>query len=104
MNFTPKSGMVLIRPIQHKPASVGLIELADVYHEVPTSGIVLSVAESFCCAECGAHKEPQVDVLDKVIFAPSAGTEFEVNGTRFVLLQESDILAVVNPEVEAEVV
>lgn len=104
MNLVPKSGMILVRPVAHKPLSSGVIQLADVYYDVETSGVVIALAERFACPHCAALKAPQVQVGDKVLFPPSAGSQFELDRVTYLLLQEDDVLAVVEPEVECEVV
>jgi co-chaperonin GroES (HSP10) len=104
MNLVPKSGQILVRPIAHKPAQTGLVQLADVYYEPDTSGVVIALAERFACPHCAAEKPPQVQVGECVIFPPSAGSQFELDGTTYLLLLEDDVLAVVAPDVACEVV
>jgi chaperonin GroES len=102
--LVPKSGMILVRPIAPRPVACGALELADVYYAAETSGTVIALADAFACPDCGAKKAPQVSVGDKVLFPPSAGSQFELGGVTYLLLQESDVIAVVEPDVEAEVV
>lgn len=102
MTLIPKSGMVLVEPFPAK-LSGGLVQLADVYDTPETSGVVVGLAESFACPECGCQKAPELSVGDIVLFPASAGNLFELENVRYVLMAESDVLAVIGNNVEAEV-
>lgn len=98
--LVPKAGMVLIKPIETKPASLGVIELADYYQEPETTGQIVALAERFVCEDCGAGRETELRVGMVVIFPPSAGTAIEFPpGERHLMLREADVIAVVEDEV-----
>lgn len=104
LTLIPKTGFVLVRPISTKPASAGTVQLADYYDTPDTSGEVVGVAETFRCEDCGAERTPSVDVGDVVIFPPSAGDVCEFQGTRYLVIRDTDVLAVVAEGHVAEVV
>lgn len=97
LQLTPKTGMLLVKPIQHQPAKSesGLIQLADVYHEPETSGEIVAMAERFICPDCGAGRASELSVGDVVVFPPSAGDELDWQGERYLIVPESAVLAVV---------
>jgi co-chaperonin GroES (HSP10) len=53
------------------------------------------------CPECGSHTEvpPSVTVGDHVLFASESGQELRIAGDRLLLLRDTDLLAVFEPEV-----
>lgn len=105
LNLTPKAGMVLVRPILSRPdaSPSGLIQLADVYEDSPTTGEVVGLAESYRCGECGAARESDVQRGDIVLFPPSAGTRFEFDGAEYLSIPEAEIQAIVWAAEQSEV-
>lgn len=105
LTLIPKSGFVLVRPISTEPAKSesGLVQLADYYHVPDTSGEVIAVAETFRCEDCGAERAPGVEVGDVVIFPPSAGDLVEFGCERYLVIRDTDVLAVVSEGHFAEV-
>ena len=105
VNIRPLGSVVLVLP---KPAPTPETEsgitLADVTYEPETCGLVVAIGSNFQCSACECEREAHVAVGDWVLFSRGAGEEVEQNGRTVVLLQESDILAVVDETAEAEVV
>jgi chaperonin GroES len=78
---------VLIKPMEEKEKKLGSIIVPETAKEKPQVGIVEAV---------GTDEELQknVKVGDKVIFAKYGGTEFEIEGTTYLIVQKSDLLGV----------
>lgn len=108
--FRPVGSVVVVLP--HKsaqPETASGIILADVHHDVETSGTVIAVGSAFMCHSCECEREDPVKVGDRVLFGRGAGSEidgspFGLVGESFLLLQEAELLAVLAADVEVEVV
>ncbi|MBC7345489.1 MAG: co-chaperone GroES, partial [Clostridia bacterium] len=61
--------------------------------EKPQEGEVIAVGPGRLL-EDGRRIPPEVKVGDKVIFAKYSGTQVKVGGEEYLILRESDILAV----------
>ncbi|KPK82007.1 MAG: molecular chaperone GroES, partial [Phycisphaerae bacterium SM23_33] len=72
----------------------GGIVLPDTAKEKPQKGKVLAVGDGKLL-EDGTRAKFQVKVGDTVLFASYAGTEIKVDGEEMMLLDESEILAII---------
>ena len=105
VNIRPLGSVVLVLPkAAAQPETESGIQLAQVTDEPETCGLVVAIGSNFQCSTCECEREAHVAVGDWVLFSRGAGEEVEQNGRKVVLLQESDILAVVDETAEAEVV
>jgi chaperonin GroES len=97
----PLTDRVLIKPdAVPEQTESGLHLIQDWKPE--NMGEVVGVAErteSFC-PECGGKvfTAPSVKVGDVVLFSWTSGQEIRVNGERFLLMREADLLAVLENE------
>lgn len=98
VNIRPLGSVVLVLPKAAEPDRVGSIALADVKHEPETSGMVVAVGKSFRCEVCRSERDPDVLVGDWVLFPRSAGGAVTLDGTEYVVLLESELLAVLSDE------
>ncbi len=87
MKIQPLEDRVLIKPTEEKEKKLGSIIVPETAKEKPQVGVVEAV---------GTDEELQknVKVGDKVIFAKYGGTEFEIDGTTYLIVQKSDLLGV----------
>lgn len=106
--FQPVGPVVIVVPKQtEQPKTASGIQLADVYDEPETSGMIVAVGTGFRCPSCEAQREPDYKVGDFVVFSRAAGEvlPFALEGQDCLLLQESELLAVVtDPAAVCEVV
>lgn len=89
----PLGDRVVVKPIEEEERTKGGIFLPDTAKEKPQMGEVIAVG-SGRVLENGQRQAPEVKVGDRVIFAKYGGTEVKLNGENFLILRESDILAV----------
>jgi len=89
----PLGEKVLIQRLEAEERTRGGIVLPDTAKEKPQKGTVLAVGDGKLLDD-GTRAEFQVKTGDKVLFASYAGTEIKVGGEEYVLMDESDILAV----------
>ena len=69
------------------------IVLPDTAKEKPQEGVVVAVSEGKYVD--GKKVALDVKVDDKVIFSKYAGTDVKVDGTDYLIVRDSDILAVI---------
>jgi len=94
MMLRPCGDRVLVKPNVEEEKTAGGIVLPDTAKERPQWGEVIAVGPGKW-DEDGKHRIPMdVKVGDKVVFAKYGGTEVKVDGEEYLILRESDILAV----------
>jgi len=93
MTLKPLGDRVVVKTIEEEEKTAGGIYLPDTAKEKPQKGEVIAVG-SGKLLDNGERVPLEVKVGDKVIFAKYGGTEVKVNGTEYLILRESDILAV----------
>jgi len=89
MNVKPLSDRVLILPnaAEEKTAS-GLI-IPDTAKEKPLAGKVIAVGPGT------TEVKMEVKVGDEVLYGKYAGTELELDGEKYLIMRQSDVLAIV---------
>jgi len=84
---------VLVERVEAESKTTGGIVLPDTAKEKPQRGKVISVGEGKML-ENGSRKEIQVRKGDLVLFTSYAGTEIKIDGKEYLIMDESDIMAV----------
>ena len=94
ITLKPLGDRVVVKPkAKDEMTSSGLV-LPDTASEKPKEGSVLSVGPGRML-ETGKRVEMDVKVGDAVLFAKYAGTEVKLEGDEYLVIRESDLLAVV---------
>ena len=89
MNIKPLADRVLVLPAQAEE-KVGGIIIPDTTKEKPQHGTVVATGD-------GTKDEKMVlKEGDEVLYGKYAGTELELDGTKYLIMRQSDVLAVVN--------
>ena len=89
MNIKPLADRVLILPAPAEEKTIGGIIIPDTAKEKPQRGTVVAAGP-------GKKDEPvTVKAGDKVLYGKYAGTEIQVDGGEYLIMRESDILAIV---------
>jgi len=91
----PIGGKVLVKRLEAEERTVGGIVLPDTAKEKPQRGQIIEVGQGKLMDD-GSRADFQVKKGDKVIFASYAGTEIKVDGVEYLLMDESDILAILD--------
>jgi chaperonin GroES len=94
MKIRPLGDKVLVERVEAESKTAGGIVLPDTAKEKPQRGKVVSVGEGRML-ENGTRKEVQVKKGDTVLFTSYAGTEIKVEGKEYLIMDESDIMAVI---------
>jgi len=94
MKIRPLADKVLVQRLEAENKTAGGIVLPDTAKEKPQRGKIISTGEGKVL-EDGTRKKMQVKKGDKVLFTSYAGTEIKVDGKEYLIMDESDILAVI---------
>ncbi|MEN6425173.1 MAG: co-chaperone GroES [Phycisphaerales bacterium] len=94
MKIRPLGDKVLVERVEAEGKTAGGIVLPDTAKEKPQRGKVVNVGEGKML-EDGTRKEVQVKKGDLVLFTSYAGTEIKIDGKEYLIMDESDIMAVI---------
>ena len=89
MNIRPLADRVLVIPAPAEERTIGGIIIPDTAKEKPLKGEVVAVGNGT------KDEEMIVKVGDTILYGKYAGTELELEGTKYLIMRQSDILAVV---------
>lgn len=88
MNIKPLADRVLVVPAPAEEKIGGII-IPDTAKEKPLRGIVKAVGK-------GTKDEEMIlKEGDEVLYGKYAGTELELDGTKYLIMRQSDVLAVI---------
>lgn len=88
MNIKPLADRVLIKPTPAEEKTAGGIIIPDTAKEKPLQGEVLAAGN-------GTKDEEMVlKAGDTVLYGKYAGTEVELDGEKYLIMRQSDVLAV----------
>jgi chaperonin GroES len=85
----PLADRVLVEPLEAETKTASGIIIPDTAKEKPQKGTVVAVGP-------GTKDEPlTVTVGDTVLYGKYSGTELKLEGTEYLMMRESDILAII---------
>ena len=88
MNIKPLADRVLVKPAAAEEKTVGGIIIPDTAKEKPLQGSVLAVGN-------GTKDEEMVlKAGDTVLYGKYSGTEIELEGEKYLIMRQSDVLSV----------
>ncbi|WP_042353100.1 co-chaperone GroES [Bacillus massiliigorillae] len=90
----PLGDRVIIELVQSEEKTASGIVLPDSAKEKPQEGKIVAVGAGNVY-DNGERVALEVAVGDRIIFSKYAGTEVKYEGTEYLILRESDILAVI---------
>lgn len=90
----PLGDRVVIRVLEQEEKTASGIFLPDTAKEKPSQGEVVAVG-SGKVQDDGKRVALDVKVGDKIIFSKYAGTEVKFEGTKYLIVSERDILAII---------
>ncbi|HHX10164.1 MAG TPA: co-chaperone GroES [Firmicutes bacterium] len=97
MVLKPLSDRVVLKPVEAEERTKGGIVLPDTAKDKPQEGEVVAVGPGTILKN-GTKLEPEVKVGDRVIYSKYSGTEIKIDGEEYLIVRESDILAIRNKE------
>ena len=94
LKLRPLGDRVWVEPIEQEEMTASGIILPETAKEKPQEGKVLAAGPGVR-DDKGERQPLDVKVGDRVLFAKYAGTEIKHEGTKYLIMRESDILAIV---------
>ncbi len=94
MKIRPLADKVLVQRLEAKTKTSGGIVLPDSAKEKPQRGKIVSVGKGKVLDD-GTLKKVQVKKGDTVLFTSYAGTEVKIDDKEYLIMDESDIMAVI---------
>ncbi len=94
MKINPLDYRIVVKQSEAEEKTSGGIILPDTAKEKPQIGTVIAVGPGKLL-DNGKRSQMSVKVKDEVFYAKYIGNEVEVDGEKFVILRESDVLGIV---------
>ena len=89
INIKPLADRVVIEPAQAEKKTSGGIIIPDTAKEKPQRGTIVAAGP-------GKKDEPvTVKIGDVVLYGKYAGTEITIDGKDYLIMKESDVLAII---------
>ena len=89
LNITPLADRVLVEPAAAETTTASGLIIPDTAKEKPQKGTIVAVGT-------GTKDEPlTVKVGDTVLYGKYAGTELKFEGKDYLIMRESDVLAII---------
>jgi chaperonin GroES len=89
MNIKPLADRVLIQPAAAEEKTASGIIIPDSAKEKPLKGSVIAVGKGT------KDEEMVVKIGDQVLYGKYAGTELELDNEKYIIMRQSDILAII---------
>ncbi len=94
MNIKPLADRVVVKPAEAEEKVQGGIIIPDTAKEKPQKGEIVAVGPGKA-SDTGDTIAMTVKVGDKVLYGKYSGTEVTVDGNDYLIVRESDILAII---------
>ena len=94
MKIRPLADKVLVQRLEAENKTAGGIVLPDSAREKPQRGTVVSVGDGKVLDD-GTIRKLEVKKGDTVLFTSYAGTELKIDGKEYLIMSESDIMAII---------
>ena len=91
----PLADRVVVKPLEETEQMKGGLYIPDTAKEKPQQGEIVAVGPGKLSDE-GNRLDPEVSAGDRVLYGKYSGTEVTVDGEEFLILRESDVLAVIS--------
>lgn len=89
----PLADRIVVKPLEEAEQMRGGLFIPDTAKEKPQQGEIVAVGPGKV-SEGGERVAPEVSVGDKVLYGKYSGTEVTVEGNEYLILRESDVLAI----------
>jgi chaperonin GroES len=94
MKIRPLADKVLVQRLEAETKTAGGIVIPDSAKERPQQGTIIAAGDGKVL-EDGTVKKLEVKKGDKVLFTNYAGSEIKIDGKEYLIMNESDIMAVI---------
>jgi chaperonin GroES len=90
----PLADRVVVRALEETEQMRGGLYIPDTAKEKPMQGTIVAVGPGKLSDE-NERIKPDVEVGQRVLYGKYSGTEVSVDGEEYLILRESDILAII---------
>lgn len=94
MKIRPLEDRVVVKPLEAEEVKKGEIIIPDTAKEKPQEGEVIAIGPGRI-SDAGERIPVEVKKGDKILFGKYSGTEVTVDGKEYLIMRESDILAII---------
>ena len=94
MNVKPLADRVLVEPLEAAEKTAGGIYIPDNAKEKPQKGRIVAAGPGKI-SDAGALMKMEVKSGDTILYGKYSGTEVNVDGKDYLIMRESDILAII---------
>ncbi|MFP4496926.1 MAG: co-chaperone GroES [Vulcanimicrobiota bacterium] len=94
VKLTPIGDRVIIKPMPSEEKTKGGVILPDTAKEKPQKGEIIAVGKGKVTDD-GKEIKMEVKTGDKVLYGKYAGTEIKYEGEEYLIVKQSEILAIV---------
>ena len=94
MNIKPLADRVVVKPMEQEEKKQGGIIIPDTAKEKPQEGEIIAVGPGKT-SDSGEKVAMEVKKGDRVLYGKYSGTEVTVNNEEYLIMRESDILAII---------
>jgi len=95
MKIKPLADKVLVQRLEAESVTAGGIVLPESAKEKPQKGKIVSLGQGKLLDD-GSRSKFQVKKGDEILFTSYAGTEVKVGDKEYLIMDESDILAILD--------
>jgi chaperonin GroES len=88
INIKPLGNRVLVEPMKAEQTTAGGLIIPDTAQEKPQKGTVVAIGKG------KKDEEMEVKVGDAVLYGKYSGTELKFEGKDYLIMSQSDILAI----------
>jgi chaperonin GroES len=93
LKLKPLADRVVVEPVEQEEMTAAGIYVPETAKEKPQEALVVAIGPGRLL-DNGERAPMEVKEGDRVIFAKYAGTEFKLDETKYLILGEKDILAI----------
>ena len=95
VKVNPLADRVVVRALEETETMRGGLYIPDTAKEKPQQGEVIAAGPGKFDEKGGQRIPMDVKVGDKVLYGKYSGTEVTIDGEQYLILRESDVLAVI---------
>jgi chaperonin GroES len=94
LKVKPLADRVVVKPLEEEIQERGGIIIPDTAKEKPQQGKIVAVGPG-AFADDGSRMTMEVKVGDKVLYGKYSGSEVRIDTEDYLIMRESDILAII---------
>ena len=94
MNVNPLADRVIVEPLEAAEKTAGGLYIPDNAKEKPQKGRIVAAGPGKL-SDAGSLMKMEVKAGDTILYGKYSGTEVQIEGKEYLIMRESDILAVI---------